>query len=75
MVFVLTITSSSFVSQIRGPIVHVKGDILKAHSARNIPEREKPTLAMRLAQKTNIKKAQKSAKEKVIWKILNLQIF
>ncbi|OGG52685.1 hypothetical protein A2851_00560 [Candidatus Kaiserbacteria bacterium RIFCSPHIGHO2_01_FULL_53_29] len=50
--------------QIRGPIVHVKGDVFRAHPARNIPEREKPTLAMRRAQKANIKKAQKARRKK-----------
>lgn len=44
--------------QIRGPIMHVKGDIFRAHPARNVPESEKPTLAMRRAQRMNIKKAQ-----------------
>ncbi|MBI5456625.1 hypothetical protein HY969_02695 [Candidatus Kaiserbacteria bacterium] len=43
---------------IRGHIVHVKGDIFKAHPARNVPEAAKPTPAMRRAQKANIKKAQ-----------------
>ncbi len=43
---------------IRGPIMHVKGDIFRAHPARNVPESEKPTLAMRRAYRTNIKKAQ-----------------
>jgi len=46
--------------QIRGPIVHVKGDVFRAHPARNIPEREKPTQAMRRAQRANIKKAQRA---------------
>lgn len=44
--------------QIRGPIIHVKGDVFKAHPARNIPERAKPTPAMRRAQSRNIRKAQ-----------------
>lgn len=44
--------------QIRGPIVHVKGDIFQAHPVRNVPESEKPTSAMKRAQKANIKKAQ-----------------
>lgn len=44
--------------QIRGPILHVKGDIFKAHPGRNVPESEKPTAAMRRAQRANIKKAQ-----------------
>ena len=42
--------------QIRGPIVHVKGDVFRAHPARNIPESEKPTPAMRRA----LKKAQQA---------------
>lgn len=46
--------------QIRGPIVHVKGDIFRAHPARNVPEGEKPTAAMRRAQRKNIKKAQRA---------------
>src|SRR3989344_4036194 len=50
--------------QIRGPIRHVKGDVFQAHPARNIPEREKPTLAMRRAQNANIKKAQKARRRK-----------
>src|SRR3989344_3457309 len=56
--------AKTVLKQIRGPIVHVKGDVFKAHPARNIPEREKPTLAMRRAQKANIKKAQKARRKK-----------
>jgi hypothetical protein len=48
----------SALKQIRGHIVHVKGDIFKAHPARNVPESEKPTAAMRRAWRKNIKKAQ-----------------
>ncbi len=58
----LTITGAkekSVLKQIKGPIVHVKGDIFHAHP-RNVPERLKPTPAMRRAQKANIKKAQKA---------------
>jgi hypothetical protein len=43
---------------IRGPVVHAKGDVFRAHPAKNVPEKAKPTPAMRRAQKTNIKKAQ-----------------
>lgn len=50
--------------QIRGRIVHVKGDVFRAHPARNIPEREKPTPAMRRAQRANIKKAQRARAKK-----------
>ena len=56
--------AQSALKQIRGPILHVKGDIFKAHPARNIPEKEKPTPAMRRAQKANIKKAQKARAKK-----------
>jgi hypothetical protein len=45
---------------IRGRIVHVKGDVFKAHPRKNIPEAAKPTPAMRRAQKKNIKKAQRA---------------
>jgi hypothetical protein len=47
----------SVLKQIKGPIVHVKGDVFHAHP-RNVPEAQKPTPAMRRAQKQNIKKAQ-----------------
>lgn len=47
----------SVLKQIKGPIVHVKGDIFRAHP-RNVPEAKKPTPAMKRAQKANIKKAQ-----------------
>lgn len=40
----------SILNQIKGHIVHVKGDIFRAHP-RNVPEAAKPTLAMRRAQK------------------------
>lgn len=49
----------SVLKQLKGPIIHVKGDIFKAHP-RNVPEADKPTPAMRRAQKTNIKKAQQA---------------
>lgn len=45
--------------QIRGRIVHVKGDVFRAHPARNIPEREKPTAAMKRA----LKKAQQARRK------------
>jgi hypothetical protein len=43
---------------VRGPIRHFKGDIFRAKPRRDVPESEKPTLAMRRAQQKNIKKAQ-----------------
>lgn len=59
----LTITDAkakSVLKSIRGPIRHVKGDIFRAYPARNVPEAEKPTPAMRRAQQANIKKAQQA---------------
>ncbi len=59
----LTITDPNVrtaLKQISGRIVHVKGDVFKAHPRRNVPEAAKPTLAMRRAQKANIKKAQRA---------------
>jgi len=53
----------SVLKQIKGPIVHIKGDIFHAHP-RNVPEAKKPTPAMKRAQKTNIKKAQAARKNK-----------
>jgi len=44
--------------EVVGPVTHVKGDIFKGHPRKNVPEAEKPTLAQRRAQSTNIKKAQ-----------------
>ena len=38
--------------------LHVKGDVFKAKDRPNVPEREKPTPAMRRARAANIKKAQ-----------------
>lgn len=55
----------SVLKQIRGPIVHLKGDIFRAHP-RNVPEADKPTPAMRRAQQANIKKAQKARAKKRI---------
>jgi len=45
---------------IRGPITHLKGDVFKALSRKNVPEKNKPTLKQRLAQMANIKKAQRA---------------
>jgi len=44
--------------------VHVRGDRFKAKPRRNIPEIEKPTLAMRRAQMRNIKKAQAASRRR-----------
>lgn len=48
----------SVLKSVRGHIYHVKGDVFRAHPRKNVPESAKPTLAMRRAQKANIKKAQ-----------------
>ena len=42
--------------------VHVAGDRFRAKPRRDIPESEKPTMAMRRAQLANIKKAQIAAR-------------
>jgi len=55
--------AQSALKQIRGPIRHVKGDIFRAYPARNVPEAEKPTAAMRRAQRVNIKKAQEASRK------------
>ncbi len=44
--------------------VHVEGDRFKAKPRRDIPEREKPTPAMRRAQLANIKKAQAAQRKR-----------
>ena len=54
----------TLLKQIRGPIKHIKGDIFHALPRRNVPEAEKPTVAMRRAQMANIKKAQ-AARNKI----------
>jgi hypothetical protein len=53
----------SVLEQIDGPIRHVRGDIFKAHP-RNVPEKDKPTLAMKRAQARNLTKAQTKRKKK-----------
>lgn len=45
---------------LRGKIKHIKGDIFHAHPVKNVPERAKPTKAMRTAWAKNIKKAQRA---------------
>jgi hypothetical protein len=46
--------------QIRGPIIHKKGDVFSALPRKNVPEATKPTTAQKRAQTTNIKKAQRA---------------
>ncbi len=50
--------NKSLLTKIRGPITHLKGDVFHALPKRNVPEREKPTLAQKRDQAKNIKKAQ-----------------
>jgi hypothetical protein len=44
--------------------VHVTGDRFRAKPRRDIPESEKPTPAMRRAQRANIKKAQAAVRKR-----------
>lgn len=52
--------AKSVLKNISGHIYHVKGDIFRAHPRKNVPEKAKPTPAMRRAQRANIKKAQEA---------------
>lgn len=47
-----------------GPITHVKMDVFHAHPRKNVPEKTKPTKAMKAAQAKNIKKAQAARRKK-----------
>lgn len=49
---------AALLKAIEGPIVHVRGDIFHARPAKNVPERAKPTPAMKRARVANITKAQ-----------------
>jgi len=44
--------------------VHISGDRFRARPRRDIPESEKPTAAMRRAQRANIKKAQAAVRKR-----------
>lgn len=54
--------AKSVLKQIKGRITHVKADIFHAHP-RNVREADKPTSAMKRAQKANILKAQRARKK------------
>lgn len=54
---------ASLAKSVRGPITQVKPGIFHAHPVKNVPEKAKPTPAMKRAQKTNIKKAQAARKK------------
>lgn len=53
--------AQSLLKQFKGRITHVKADIFKARE-KNVREVDKPTPAMKRAQKKNILKAQKTQK-------------
>lgn len=53
----------SVLDDISGEITRVKGDTFKAKPRKNIPEKDKPTPAMKKAQTQNIKKAQEARKK------------
>jgi len=57
-------SAKTVLKSIRGPVEHVKGDIFKAKPRKNVPEKDKPTPAMRRAQAVNIKKAQQARRKK-----------
>jgi len=50
----------SVISKLRRKPKKVKGDVFQAGPRKNVPEKSKPTRAMKTAQKRNIKKAQKA---------------
>jgi len=50
--------AKSVLSKLRTKPKKVKGDVFSAKSRKNVPEKSKPTPAMRRAQMRNIKKAQ-----------------
>ena len=53
-----TTDAKKILAKLRTKPRKVKGSIFKAKGRRNVPERAKPTAAMRRAQRKNIKKAQ-----------------
>lgn len=56
--------AAALAKAISGTITKVKGDIFRAHPVKNVAEKDKPTPAMKRAQRTNIKKAQAARKKK-----------
>lgn len=53
-----TSDAKKLLSKLRTKPIRIKGDIFEAKDRENIPEKSKPTPAMKKAQKRNIKKAQ-----------------
>lgn len=58
-----SVAAEKVLSQLDSTPRHLGGDRFIAKPRRNIPEREKPTPAMRRAQRTNIKKAQAAVRK------------
>lgn len=54
--------AKTLAKQIRGRIIHKKGDVFTAYPRKNVPEREKPTEAQQRARMSNIKKARRARK-------------
>jgi len=59
-----TSDAKKLLGKLQGTPKRVKGDIFKCRPRKNIPEKAKPTPAMRRAQKRNIKKAQAARRKK-----------
>ena len=52
------------ISKLRRKPKKIKGDVFEAGPRKNVPEKSKPTLAMRIARARNIKKAQAARRKK-----------
>ena len=59
-----TSDAKKLLSKLQGTPKKVRGDIFKCRPRKNIPEKTKPTPAMRKAQTKNIKKAQAARRKK-----------
>lgn len=56
--------AKSLLLKLRTKPKRVRGDVFEAKSRKNVPEKSKPTRAMKKAQKKNIKKAQAARRKK-----------
>lgn len=56
-------SAKSVLSKLSSKPRKVKGDVFRAGPRKNVPEKSKPTSAMKKAQKKNIKKAQKARRK------------
>jgi len=59
-----TSDAKKLLAKLQGTPKKFRGDIFKAGPRKNIPEKSKPTSAMKRAQKRNIKKAQAARRKK-----------